>query len=270
MMSIKQKFSLIFLTIFAPLLCLMIFNKPCFADDEDSFLQFDEQDSLFPSDPSYVLDQASIINDSTQDYVNDINNNILDKLKGKPVIAVITSKDCQGEDIADYSQKMFDKYHFGKGKLDNGVLIVINKEDYQVRVQTGYGMESILPDIYLNKLIVKAFTKQTKSRTITKGNGQSGGGGASATVNVAGEELVHHKTYSQGTEELVKLITQGIKDKVPMDSKANTKNTTSDDLFATMAELMQSTMELTAGLLLGAIPFIFLLRIMLAFIKGNK
>ena len=146
-MSIKQKFSLIFLTIFAPLLCLMIFNKPCFADDEDSFLQFDEQDSLFSSDPSYVLDQASIINDSTQGYVNDINNNILDKLKGKPVIAVITSKDCQGEDIADYSQKMFDKYHFGKGKLDNGVLIVINKEDYQVRVQTGYGMESILPDI---------------------------------------------------------------------------------------------------------------------------
>ena len=141
MMSIKQKFSLIFLAIFAPLLCLMIFNKPCFADDEDSFLQFDEQDSLFSSDPSYVLDQANIINDSTQDYVNDINNNILDKLKGKPVIAVITSKDCQGEDIADYSQKMFDKYHFGKGKLDNGVLIVINKEDYQVRVQTGYGME---------------------------------------------------------------------------------------------------------------------------------
>ena len=218
-MSIKQKFSLIFLTIFAPLLCLMIFNKPCFADDEDSFLQFDEQDSLFSSDPSYVLDQASIINDSTQGYVNDINNNILDKLKGKPVIAVITSKDCKGEDIADYSQKMFDKYHFGKGKLDNGVLIVINKEDYQVRVQTGYGMESILPDIYLNKLIVKAFTKQTKSRTITK---------------------------------------------------ANTKNTTSDDLFANMDELMQSTMELITGFALGAIPFIFLLRIMLDFIKGKN
>ena len=125
-------------------------------------------------------------------------------------------------------------------------------------------------DIYLNKLIVKAFTKQTKSRTITKGNGQSGGGGASATVNVAGEELVHHKTYSQGTEELVKLIAQRIKDKVPMDSKANTKNTTSDDPFATMAELMQSTMELIIGLLLGAIPFIFLLRIMLDFIKGKN
>lgn len=267
-MSIKQKFSLIFLTIFAPLLCLIIFNKPCFADDENSFfaddegsfLQFDEQDSLFSSDPSYVLDQANIINDSTQDYVNDINNNILDKLKGKPVIAVITSKDCQGEDIADYSQKMFDKYHFGKGKLDNGVLIVINKEDYQVRVQTGYGMESILPDIYLNKLIVKAFTKQTKSRTITKGNGQSGSGGASATVNVAGEELVHHKTYSQGTEELVKLITKRIKDKVPRESKDTKKDTTNENAFTELMDAFQTVINLLIGLLLCAIPLVFFLR----------
>ncbi len=55
-----------------------------------------------------------------------------------------------------------------------------------------------------------------------------------------------------------------------MDSKANTKNTTSDDLFANMDELMQSTMELITGFALGAIPFIFLLRIMLDFIKGKN
>ncbi|OYS28568.1 hypothetical protein CBF75_10220 [Lactobacillus taiwanensis] len=147
-------------------------------------------------------------------------------------------------------------------------MIVINKDDYQVRVQTGYGMESILPDIYLNKLIVKAFTKQTKSRTITKGNGQSGGGGASATVNVAGEELVHHKTYSQGTEELVKLITQRIKDKVPKDSRAKTKHTTSDDPQAIVAELMQSTLEMMTGFAHGALQILIHMRITLAFIKG--
>lgn len=202
-----------------------------FADDNssDPFISL-----FFGQAPSYVLDKAGIINDNTQDYVSNVNDDVLSKVKGKPIIAVITSKDCHGEDIADYSQKMFDKYHFGQGKLNNGVLIVINKEDYQVRVQTGYGMESILPDAYLNKTIVKAFTKETKSRIIKKGTGQSGGGGASATVNVAGEELVHHKTYSQGTKELVNLIAHRITDKLPTENNKDSNRKSDEDIDETV------------------------------------
>ena len=246
-MSIKRKFSLIILAFLTSLVFLAVFNNQCFADDTDSndnnFLQFDDSDDnssdpfislFFGQAPSYVLDKAGIINDNTQDYVSNVNDDVLSKVKGKPIIAVITSKDCHGEDIADYSQKMFDKYHFGQGKLNNGVLIVINKEDYQVRVQTGYGMESILPDAYLNKTIVKAFTKETKSRIIKKGTGQSGGGGASATVNVAGEELVHHKTYSQGTKELVNLIAHRITDKLPTENNKDSNRKSDEDIDETV------------------------------------
>lgn len=269
-MSIKRKFSLIVLTFLTPLVLLAAFNNQCFADDTDSndsnFLQFDDSDDnssdpfslFFGQAPSYVLDKAGIINDNTQDYVSNVNDNVLSKVKGKPIIAVITSKDCHGEDIADYSQKMFDKYHFGKGKLNNGVLIVINKEDYQVRVQTGYGMESILPDAYLNKTIVKAFTKETKSRIIKKGTGQSGGGGASATVNVAGEELVHHKTYSQGTKELVNLIAHRITNKLPTQTNKDSKSkldkadVTFDELSDTVAEICLISVALLLPIMLLA------------------
>ena len=48
-------------SIFAPLLCLIIFNKPCFADDEDSFLQFDEQDSLFSLKSFFLFIYLSFI-----------------------------------------------------------------------------------------------------------------------------------------------------------------------------------------------------------------
>lgn len=252
-MSIKRKFSLIVLTFLTPLVLLAAFNNQCFADDTDpddtNFLDLSRNDYdrntlgwMLSSTPTYVLDKAGIINDDTQDYISDVNDNVLSKVKGKPIIAVITSKDCHGEDIADYSQKMFDKYHFGKGKLNNGVLIVINKEDYQVRVQTGYGMESILPDAYLNKTIVKAFTKETKSRIISKGTGQSGGGGASATVNVAGEELVHHKTYSQGTKELVNLVAHRITDKLPTQSNKGSKSKLdkADVTFGELSDMMAS------------------------------
>lgn len=244
-MYIKRKFSLVILACLTPLVFLATFNNQCFADETDTddttFLDFSRDDydrntlgwMLAPT-PTYVLDKAGIINDDTQDYVSGVNDSVLSKVKGKPTIVVITSKDCHGEDIADYSQKMFDKYHFGKGKLNNGVLIVINKEDYQVRIQTGYGMESILPDAYLNKTIVKAFTKETKSRIINKGTGQSGGGGASATVNVAGEELVHHKTYSQGTKELVNLVAHRITDKLPTENNKDSNRKSDEDVDETV------------------------------------
>ncbi|MDX5108420.1 TPM domain-containing protein [Lactobacillus gasseri] len=273
-MSIKRKFSLIVLTFLTPLVLLAAFNNQCFADDTDSndnsFLRFDDSDDdnsdpfslFFSQETSYVLDKAGIINDDTQEYINDVNDNLLSTVKGKPIIAVITSKDCHGEDIADYSQKMFDKYHFGKGKLNNGVLIVINKEDYQVRVQTGYGMESILPDAYLNKTIVKAFTKETKSRIINKGNGQSGGGGASATVNVAGEELVHHKTYSQGTKELVNLIVHRITDKLPTQSNKDSKSKSdkADVTFAELSDMMAICIAIFWLIFFSIIAFKYVVR----------
>lgn len=261
-MCIKRKFSLVILAFLTPLVFLAAFNNQCFADDTDTddtpFFDLSRNDYprhslgwVMPPTPTYVSDEAGIINDDTQDYINGVNDNVLSKVKGQPIIAVITSKDCQGEDIADYSQKMFDKYHFGKGKLNNGMLIVINKEDYQVRVQTGYGMESILPDVYLNKTIVKAFTKETKSRIINKGNGQSGGGGASATVNVAGEELVHHKTYSQGTKELVNLIVHRITDKLPTEKNKDSDRKSDEDI--------DKTVDLFSNVFLGVLVFSTLL-----------
>lgn len=52
----------------------------------------------------------------------------------------------QPEDIAQYAVRAFDQYRLGREKSDDGVLIVVAKNDRRVRIETGYGLEGAIPD----------------------------------------------------------------------------------------------------------------------------
>lgn len=90
--------------------------------------------------------------------INEINNNELSRVKGHPQVAVITIN--HTDDIEDYAQSAFDKYKFGRAKLDNGVLIVIAIRDHKVQIQTGYGVESALPDLWCSTDATSGTVKQ--------------------------------------------------------------------------------------------------------------
>lgn len=90
--------------------------------------------------------------------INDINNNELSRVKGHPQVAVITIN--HTADIEDYAQNMFDKYKFGRSELDNGVLVVLAIRDHKVRIQTGYGVESALPDLWCSTDATSGTVKQ--------------------------------------------------------------------------------------------------------------
>ena len=52
----------------------------------------------------------------------------------------------QPEDIAQYAVRAFEQYRLGREKTDDGVLIVVAKNDRRVRIETGYGLEGAIPD----------------------------------------------------------------------------------------------------------------------------
>lgn len=100
-----------------------------------------------------VQDNADVLNKQTENYIKSVNDNQMAKIKGHPQIAVMTIKTTDGEPIEDYAQEMFDKYKFGTKGYDNGVLLLIATKDHKVRMQTGYGIESVLPDAYVDELV---------------------------------------------------------------------------------------------------------------------
>lgn len=103
-----------------------------------------------------VLDQAGILNHSTVHYIDQLNDNELSKIKGHPQLVVVTKKsldDTSFDNIDDYGQYLFDKYHFGRAGYDNGVLLLVILDPHGFRMQTGYGAESVLPDNYVHTLM---------------------------------------------------------------------------------------------------------------------
>lgn len=70
-------------------------------------------------------------------------------------ISVVIIKGLEGDTIENFSVKLFEDWKIGQAKKDNGVLLLIAKDDRQMRIEPGYGLEGALPDITCNQIIAK-------------------------------------------------------------------------------------------------------------------
>ena len=61
-------------------------------------------------------------------------------------IAVLIIPSLEGDNLEDYSIRLADKWKIGQKGKDNGVIILIVKNDRKIRIEVGYGLESVLPD----------------------------------------------------------------------------------------------------------------------------
>jgi uncharacterized protein len=73
--------------------------------------------------------------------------------KTETAVVVVTLKDIQGNDPADYASRLYEAWGIGKKGQDKGVLILLALEERQVRIETGYGVEGILPDGLVGEIL---------------------------------------------------------------------------------------------------------------------
>ncbi|MEX0813941.1 MAG: TPM domain-containing protein [Chitinophagales bacterium] len=70
-------------------------------------------------------------------------------------ITIVTVQALDGYEISEYSFQLGEKWGIGQKNIDNGLLILASKEDREVFIATGYGLEEYVPDA-LAKRIVEA------------------------------------------------------------------------------------------------------------------
>ena len=71
-------------------------------------------------------------------------------------VMVLIVPDLGGDEIAAFTQNVWNAWGVGNKKYNNGVIVVVkpkNSTKGQVRIQTGYGLEGALPDIFCSKII---------------------------------------------------------------------------------------------------------------------
>jgi len=76
----------------------------------------------------------------------------LQKRKGSQ-LQVLMVPSTQPEDIAQYTQRVFDQAKLGRKGIDDGVVVVVAKDDHRVRIEPGYGLEGAIPDAIANRII---------------------------------------------------------------------------------------------------------------------
>ena len=60
----------------------------------------------------------------------------------------------QPEDAFSYSLRVFEKWQLGTKEKDDGLLLLIAKNDRKSQIQTGYGLEGVIPDIVARSLLM--------------------------------------------------------------------------------------------------------------------
>ncbi|HOW28261.1 MAG TPA: TPM domain-containing protein [Elusimicrobiota bacterium] len=101
--------------------------------------------ALDESKPAHwVTDDAGIIDATTRQKMERLLSD-LERQAGFEV-AVVTLKSLEGDSIENAANTLFNRWKIGKKGEDNGVLILVAVEDRKVRIETGYGVEAILPD----------------------------------------------------------------------------------------------------------------------------
>ncbi len=75
-----------------------------------------------------------------------------EKRKGSQ-IAVLIVPTTQPEDIEQYSIRVAEIWKLGRKGVDDGMLLLIAKDDRALRIEAGYGLEGIVPDAVANRII---------------------------------------------------------------------------------------------------------------------
>lgn len=99
----------------------------------------------------YISDPANLLSPSAKAEVN----KRLDELRRQTTAEVVVAlpPDIGDMPIEEWSEKLFTSWGIGKKDKDNGLLLVIAPQQRKARIQTGYGVEGVLPDIACKNII---------------------------------------------------------------------------------------------------------------------
>lgn len=89
-----------------------------------------------------------------------------DKLAQAALVIVPTT---EGMDIFDYALAVADRWQLGQADTDDGLLIVVAINDRKLHILTGYGLEGVLPDAVLNRIIREDITPAFKTGAYAQG-----------------------------------------------------------------------------------------------------
>jgi uncharacterized protein len=98
----------------------------------------------FPASQGYVSDFAGVLDAAGRTELEALLRHT--EVQTTAEIAVVTVSSLDGMTVEEYASRLFAAWGIGKKGKDNGVLVLVAPTDRKIRIEVGYGLESVLPD----------------------------------------------------------------------------------------------------------------------------
>lgn len=103
------------------------------------------------TDDFYVNDFSGILSSETKNQIMKVNLE-LNKKTGAQVV-VVTMDTLDGENLEIFATELFRAYGIGDKTKNNGVLLLLVKDDREVRIEVGYGLEGAINDANAGRIL---------------------------------------------------------------------------------------------------------------------
>ncbi len=115
-----------------------------------------------------VNDFANVIDPASSAKMESLAREVLQKTGTAVVVATVATVG-EDEDYRMYANGLYKVWGIGKKGEDKGVLIFLTVKERKIRIETGYGVEGILPDGLVGEILDKYVLPQLKAGDYSKG-----------------------------------------------------------------------------------------------------
>ena len=131
-----------------------------------------------------INDQADLLSDAAEQQLEGSLQQLEEETGAQ--VAVLTIPTLEGDPIEDFSMRVVETWKLGREDVDDGVLILIARDDRRMRIEVGYGLEGALTDAQAGRIIRDVMTPRFR-----EGDFDGGVSGAVEVVSAAvrGEPL---------------------------------------------------------------------------------
>ena len=160
-----------------------------------SALFADRYDEQLPEKPKrYVTDRAGVFGPGQAEALNEKLEQF-EKDTSNQVTVWVDKKIPEGFTLEDFTVRAAQKWGVGGKKADNGAILFVFTEDRKVRIEVGYGLEGVLPDITAKRIISDEIVPQFRDGDFP--GGINAGAGAMMAA-IKGEYKGTGRTVNEG------------------------------------------------------------------------
>jgi uncharacterized protein len=132
------------LRVLSPLFAVLLLLLPC------GSLAAEKVADL-PVPTTYVNDFAQVLSPEAHRNLEDLCTEVHQEAQAE--LVVVTIKTLDGQSIEEFTAALEEKWKIGKKGEDRSALVVLSLDPRRLRVETGYGLEGILPDARVGAIL---------------------------------------------------------------------------------------------------------------------